>query len=767
MSSILSRVFGAVSTFTGKNKASDSESQEKAGQPEAMAGAKDSGLATTPGKNPRKRLFDDEGDEEEAEDVGTSKSLGKTSSFTINEEYARRFEHNKKREEMHKLEEKYGKGAAKFGADDEEDDSSTDESEDEDGYLLTEDLDARMTEALQAIKNKDPRIYNAETKFFDPSEIDQMAADAAKAGPSESKQKPMFLRDYHRERYLRGDIGAEDRDEDEDVAVVKAVPKTYQQEQDEVKQALIHEMNAAGEDSDSNGDKAAGAGSDDDVDTFIKPKASSKAAKAASQASEKIHPSRAGRVAKISGEEIANASKNPELFLSNFMASRAWVPEDKSEGPGWRAFESDDDESENDRAEEFEAAYNMRFEDPAKSNEVLKSYSRSVVAQRSVRRDEKTSRQRQREQEKEQEAAEKRERKEERTRLRKLRLEEAQEKLAKIKQAAGLRGKEMNDDEWAELLDDAWDTDRWEAKMRSYFGDTYYSQPDAGLESDDDDDDQGSDSEKKAKKAKKSKSKVKKPQWDDDIDINDIIPDFEATEPQITLSDEEGEGPDEAADNDDDNDDDDDDDGEQPSKRRKTTKDRKQERVEAKRQARRERARLEAIVDRQMELDAPTALAGSRGRSGFRYRETSPQSFGLTPRDILLAPSDAALNDFAGLKKLATFRDEERKRKDRKTLGKKARLRQWRRETFGHDFELTGPTYGFERLLGDKDASASDHHRRKSKSEKTEKTEKTGKTGKTGNPESDKPAKKRKRSGRKGKGTEAESESAKTAGQEA
>jgi protein KRI1 len=37
------------------------------------------------------------------------------------------------------------------------------------------------------------------------------------------------------------------------------------------------------------------------------------------------------------------------------------------------------------------------------------------------------------------------------------------------------------------------------------------------------------------------------------------------------------------------------------------------------------------------------------------------------------------------LKKLAAFRDTEKKRKDRKHLGKKARLRKWRQEVFGSE----------------------------------------------------------------------------------
>jgi len=34
---------------------------------------------------------------------------------------------------------------------------------------------------------------------------------------------------------------------------------------------------------------------------------------------------------------------------------------------------------------------------------------------------------------------------------------------------------------------------------------------------------------------------------------------------------------------------------------------------------------------------------------------------------------------------MATFRDAEKKRKDKRKLGKKARLREWRRETFGNE----------------------------------------------------------------------------------
>lgn len=53
-----------------------------------------------PAKKPRKLLDDDSSSESGDESGGVS--LNTNNGFKINEEYARRFEHNKKREEMQK-----------------------------------------------------------------------------------------------------------------------------------------------------------------------------------------------------------------------------------------------------------------------------------------------------------------------------------------------------------------------------------------------------------------------------------------------------------------------------------------------------------------------------------------------------------------------------------------------------------------------------------------------------------------------------------------
>ncbi|KAI0512663.1 KRI1-like family C-terminal-domain-containing protein [Xylaria bambusicola] len=606
-------------------------------------------MASVKAKN--KALFDDS---ESDSDGGAN--------LKINDAYAKRFEHNKKREELHRLEEKYKSNRSngdnsKSREEDQDDESSSDETEDDDGFLATEELDAQISATLQAIKSKDPRLYDGKSTFYTPIEEDSSKPAASK----ETKEKPVFLQDYHRERFLRGDIGADDEDQE-------VQPQTYTQEQDSLKKSLQNEiqaqLNAAGSED----------GSDEDGD-FMKAK---KGAKAAS--SNGVHPSRAAKI-KVPVPDVKEADKDPELFLSNFMASRAWA---QGEGSGWQSLESDEDEDE--KADEWEAAYNMRFEDPSKSNEVLRSYARDVTTSVSVRREEKTGRKRQRELEKERKELEKKQQKEERARLRRLKLEEAEGKLATIKKAAGLRGKVLKDEEWQKLLEGAWENDEWEQEMNKFFNDEYYAEGDEG--SDDED-------------AAKGSNKVKKPKWDDDIDIKHIIPDFDEEERQkFTLTDDEAveEGVEE------------DDEDVPAAKRQKTTKERKKERLASQKDARKERAKLEALVDAQMDLEDPEILNGATsskntGLSSFGYMETKPEAFGLTTRDILMA-SDADLNSFVGLKKLAHWRDPEKQSKDRKRLGKKARLRQWRKDTFGPEFEREPPALNFGKLEKEKTTTA-------------------------------------------------------------
>lgn len=546
------------------------------------------------------------------------------------------------------MESKLGKKVSIAKSDDEDseedsEDESSDEEEDEDGELVTEELDAQINATLNAIRNKDPRVYDKNARFFpEIKEEDFQQEEEEEEKPK--KEKPMYLRDYHRENLLKGGAIAEEEEEE------KPAPKTYVQEQEELKRTVIQEMHAAAED-----------GASDNDDDFLVRKSKPE--------DEENAPRREIEL------DVENADKDPEKFLSDYMAARAWIPTENSK---FQPLESDDDE-EDEQADMFEEAYNFRFEDPNKVNERIITHSRDTTNQFSVRRKEMNARKRRREAEKLKKEEERRAREMERNRLRKLKMEELEEKVRKIKQAAGMKSVNITEREWAELLDKDFDDETWEKEMQKRFGDDYYAEEDAEME--------GEEEEEDGSSGKKKKRRLKKPTWDDDIDIKDIVPDYEDEDAAPSDDDEgDGQGAEEQQAHDDDEDE-----GEGEGKKKKK-KSRAQEKREQKRAAKFERRIIEEAVDRNLDLDLQLLPGATKKNAGhFRYRETSPQSFGLTPRDILMA-TDAQLNQYVGLKKLATFRDPEKKRRDRKRLGKKARLRAWRKEVFGDE---NGPKWEF------------------------------------------------------------------------
>lgn len=562
------------------------------------------------------------------------------------------------------VEEKYGKLSAhqtrEHGWRAEDDEmgstvSSSDEEEDDEGILASETLDLQIQNTLEAIRKKDPSVYDKVTTFYtEPVEEAQSATYKSKR-----EGKPMYLSDYHRRNLLDSANAGTDTPEDE--------PATYTQQQDDLKNLIVKEMHAA-----ANDDVVSeGRHNEDDIDGFLVRKPSAKDEDVGSKRSHKTP----------SNLDVEGADKDPETFLSKFMSARAWVP---SESSKFQPFESDDEEEER-RADLFEEAYNLRFEDPKTSNEKLLSHARDAAAKYSVRKEAINPRKKAREIERARKDAARQHREEEKARLRKLQIAEAEEKIAKIKEAAGLRGKLLDQHDWAEFLEEGWDDQRWEEEMEKRFGDNYYADRDV------DQNDEGHGG---------GKRKFQKPKWVDDIDIGDLVPDFDATEtqkPPFALTDEESEA------------------GGAPTQdgevgahgdlvstahvNGKAKSDKKRERDEVKRAARQERRKIEQLVDRQMEVQETLSNFGKKHAGYFRYRETSPSAYGLTAQDILMA-SDSQLNQYAGLKKLAAFRDTEKKKKDKKRLGKKARLRQWRKETFGSE---EGPQKSFAEVLARQD----------------------------------------------------------------
>ncbi|KAL8829111.1 MAG: hypothetical protein Q9191_002199 [Dirinaria sp. TL-2023a] len=634
--------------------------------------APSAGAAVPFRKRPRNLLGDDGSDQQSdtASPQGGVSILRSDSSddgdgLKINKDFARRYEHNKDREELQRLEEKYGKqpdftpieppirDGLNHPSDTEVESSSDSQSEDDQGILASENLDAQIGATLNAIRNKDPRIYDGKTTFY--KDLDDDIQDGTEEG--KATVKPMYLKDYHRQKLL-GESKGQNADE--------IMLETYVQQQDDLKSTLIREMHGA---PNSLGSPKDGHGADvtkeEDDGDFLVRKSSKHDVKLQNQPEKRIELN------------VDAADKDPETYLCNFMASRAWVP---SEKPQFHPFESDDEEQEQ-RADEFEEAYNLRFENPEGANEKLMSHARDAAAKYSVRQEHKNSRKKARDAQRAKKEALKLERENEKAHLRKLRIAEAERKIKKIKQAAGFRGEAIYAQDWAAFLNEGWDNAHWEEEMKKRFGEAYYA------------DQESEDAEVVNSSAR---HKLRKPKWDDDIDIRDLVPDFEVEERngevQFALSDsEEGPPADSRGDG-----------GArhdlEPLKDQTQSENSLKSRIKRgkdvqKSKARKERRTVEQLVDEKFNVEDTLSGLGGKKTGHFRYRETSPLTFGLSSRDILMA-SDSQLNEYAGLKKLAAYRDPTKKRKDKKRLGKKARLRTWRKETFGSDM---GP----QQSLGD------------------------------------------------------------------
>jgi len=372
------------------------------------------------------------------------------------------------------VQEKYGKQNLEGKEEDSEEDE--DEDEDDTAVLATERLDQEIAATIEAIRKKDPRIYDGNTIFF--SAIEEEEADGKK-GIESGEEKPMFLKDYHRKNLLSGTIDDED------------APMTYLQEQEDLKRTIVLEMHqAAANEPDSDVDDAGA-----DADFLVR----------------KAQPERPESVMGIPDPATADPN-NPEEYLSRFFQSRAWAK------PAGLIPLGDDDSEEEGRIEEFEKAYNFRFEDPdANARGKLMTYGRDAISANTVRREGISGRKKEREKKREKQQAGRELREKEKGRLRKLKTEELMEKFKMIREAAGLDDDgddgEVETEVLNNLLEGDWSDEQWEEWMAKKFGNSYYG-ADVG--------------------------KIRKPKFDDEIDIGDIASGLE-DDVKLDLEDEEEE----------------------------------------------------------------------------------------------------------------------------------------------------------------------------------------------------------------------------------
>ncbi len=290
----------------------------------------------------KKQLLDSDSDEPEK------------AQLQVNEDFANRFEHNKRREHLEKAKNKYGaKELAKMMAEQEGvdagsafDSSSESSSSEDDAALVTNQVQRKFIETIARIRTNDPTLRNQENDLFVDQDFDEEEEadvskqtkkitykDMLKEDDGESEDEDMF-RNKKPGKETAADEQARLKREfkaaisgQEDISLTKK--ETTQQEMD------VEDM---------------------EYDKFIKQQRSK-------QLGEKEVLKRFwGQDSKLSKED---------QFLRNYILAEGW----KDRGDNAIKPEVDkEDEGRDEEMEKFEEQYNFRFED--KTGAYLTTFAR-------------------------------------------------------------------------------------------------------------------------------------------------------------------------------------------------------------------------------------------------------------------------------------------------------------------------------------------------------------------------------------------------------
>ncbi|KAK9124419.1 hypothetical protein Sjap_014021 [Stephania japonica] len=399
------------------------------------------------------KLFDDADD---VEDI---------SKIKVDENFARRFEHNKKREDLQRYEEMKKKGQV-----DESEDDSEEESEEDEEVIGSGKSDLKFFDALVKVKNKDPILSEQNVELFESeseSESGSKEESLEIGGKSEVvKGKAMHLKDVVARNLI--ELGPEFEEEG-----AEENPMSYSEEKEVMRREVLKELDEAFDDGDegelfvekkrNEGEEGGGGGDDRDDEAF---------------------QSRLDEY--FGGDDKLDEN---EMFLKNFFRNKMWVDRD---GKGKEAMDVDlvglsEDEEAIEKQDQYEADFNFRYEEGVGDRVV----GHARFTEDSVRK-KSNARKEQRRRKKERLAQAKVERKEELKRLENLKREEAMEKLKHIRSIGGIAGDGafLFDEDY---LDGEFDPDVYDNKAEETFGEDYYKAEDADPTFHDDSDEDDND----------------------------------------------------------------------------------------------------------------------------------------------------------------------------------------------------------------------------------------------------------------------------------
>ncbi|KAG2618476.1 hypothetical protein PVAP13_3NG079609 [Panicum virgatum] len=382
------------------------------------------------------------------------------SKIQINEEYARRFEHNKRREALQRYEELKKKGIVSASDDESEENEESSEEEDEDA-IASRRVDRRVFEVIRRIRSGDPRILDKDAKVYsEEEEGEEEKKEEPKQKKKAKKEKPLYLKDVNARHLL--EEGPEFTSQTSRSSRYDRI--AYNEQQKKGLQAFLEaEKEVLGDD-------------DDDDDLFHeKPKAG---AGADDEEDEEENETK-----KLAGEVFGKDEEldENERFLKEFFLKRPYLESGKKKSYLDDMQELSDVEDVTEQ-EIYEYVYNFRHEEAEASGAVVadRVMGHSRVVEGSVRKKE-SSRKQQRKSKEERIARAKQEQAEELKHLKNLKKKEIAEKLERIRMIAGIEG-DAACKLGADDLEEDFDPEDYDKKMQEMFDDSYYEADDVDPE---------------------------------------------------------------------------------------------------------------------------------------------------------------------------------------------------------------------------------------------------------------------------------------------
>ncbi|KAL6525134.1 hypothetical protein OROMI_030727 [Orobanche minor] len=542
-------------------------------------------------------LFDDDGQ-------STDEDLSK---IEINHEFAKRYEYNKKREELQRYEELKKQGRVDSSGSDSEDSSS----EEEELIKPNKKRDFKFFDALIRVKKQDPILKDKDAKLFDSDSEEDDSENANDKKEEKKKKKAKYLKDVVAEQLI--EAGPEFGDEEDEK---RSKLKSYSEEQEDLRREFLKAVEE--EENDEEGDfltlKNNGAKDEEEDDDDNKV---------------------AGKLDEYFGKDD-KLDENAK-FLKGYFLNSKWIVDDKSNHLGDDDIAFSEDEEEIERQEDYERDFNFRYEENA--GDRILGHSRKIEG--SVRKKE-NARKSQRERKEERMVQAEFERKEELKRLKNLKKKEINEKLEKIREVAGI-GKDgsalLDEDD----LEEDFDPEAYDRKMKDKFDDRYYDAEDVDPGFGSDHDDNGD-------------MELEKPNFDKEDELLGLPKGWD-----------ESNGPGEGF----------------LSARQKFLKERENKTgengddapIEGKRKRKRkpsevEKAVREELMEEYYKLDYEDTIEDLKTR--FKYRPVKAKRFGLAPHEIIMM-DDKELNQYVPLKKIAPYTEKEWKVPRIKTVQLKQR----------------------------------------------------------------------------------------------